>query len=163
MTSLSIIPDYCLNVNISEVLFVLFVCVKVCSLVHSAYTSRIASEAKIWSRAAIRHVIQSSYRLRAGQKIFVIYHLHLTMTRHFNLALLICDTPLPEVIKAHGTYLDIFRTHFQKSLHSLLQAKHQDSDSVRFTLDGYDVVKETYPSDEKLASYDGIVITGSGE
>lgn len=85
------------------------------------------------------------------------------MTHHLNLALLICDTPVPAVVAAHGTYLEIFRTHLQKSLQSLLQAKHQDPNSVQFTLDGYDVVKEAYPSDDKLARYDGIVITGSGE
>jgi hypothetical protein len=85
------------------------------------------------------------------------------MTRHLNLALLICDTPLPEVQASHGTYLDIFRTHLQKSLDNVLQTTGQGEGSVQFTLDGYNVVKEVYPDDEKLSGYDGIVITGSGE
>jgi hypothetical protein len=86
-----------------------------------------------------------------------------TMARHLNLALLICDTPLPAVQAAHGTYLDIFRTHLQKSLESALENKGQPVDSVQFTLDGYDVVKGVYPDDAKLDTYDGIVITGSGK
>ncbi|CAE6489221.1 unnamed protein product [Rhizoctonia solani] len=83
------------------------------------------------------------------------------MTRHLNLALLICDTPIPTVQAAHGTYLDIFRTHLQKSLESTLESQAQAIDSVQFTLDGYDVVKQDYPDDAKLETYDGIVLTGS--
>ncbi|KAG9093679.1 hypothetical protein FRC07_011431, partial [Ceratobasidium sp. 392] len=83
------------------------------------------------------------------------------MTRHLNLALLICDTPLPEVIAAHGTYLEIFRTHLDKSLQYVLQTARHSPGSVQFTLDGYDVVKGAYPDDTKLSEYDGILITGS--
>ncbi|KAJ1305199.1 hypothetical protein OPQ81_000229 [Rhizoctonia solani] len=83
------------------------------------------------------------------------------MTRHLNLALLICDTPVPAVLAAHGTYLDIFRTHLQKSLESALESKGQSTDSVQFTLDGYDVVKRVYPDEAKLGAYDGIMLTGS--
>ncbi|KAG8729494.1 hypothetical protein FRC12_020940 [Ceratobasidium sp. 428] len=83
------------------------------------------------------------------------------MTRRLNLGLLICDTPLPEVITAHGTYLEIFQTHLQKSLDNVLQNTQQSANSVQFTLDGYDVVKGAYPDDAKLSKYDGIVITGS--
>ncbi|KAG9086238.1 hypothetical protein FS749_003792 [Ceratobasidium sp. UAMH 11750] len=83
------------------------------------------------------------------------------MTRHLNLALLICDTPLLEVVAAHGTYLEIFQTHLQKSLQSALRAMGKSPESVQFSLDGYDVVKGIYPEDEKLFGYDGIVITGS--
>ncbi|KAH7338260.1 class I glutamine amidotransferase-like protein [Rhizoctonia solani] len=83
------------------------------------------------------------------------------MTKHLSLALLICDTPLPEVQAAHGTYLDIFRTHLQKSLESTLESKGEPVDSVQFTLDGYDVVQQVYPDEAKLGTYDGIVLTGS--
>ncbi|CAE6468577.1 unnamed protein product [Rhizoctonia solani] len=83
------------------------------------------------------------------------------MTRHLNLALLICDTPLPAVKTAHGTYLDIFRTHLQKSLQSVLESKGQPTDSVQFTLHGYDVVHQVYPDEAKLETYDGVVLTGS--
>ncbi|CAE6480652.1 unnamed protein product [Rhizoctonia solani] len=85
----------------------------------------------------------------------------LIMNRHLNLALLICDTPLPAVKDAHGSYLDIFQTHLQKSLKSALGSKGQPTDSVQFTLDGYDVVQQVYPEEAKLEMYDGIVLTGS--
>ncbi|KAH7338261.1 class I glutamine amidotransferase-like protein [Rhizoctonia solani] len=84
------------------------------------------------------------------------------MTRHLNLALLIFDTPIPAVQAAHGTYLDIFRTHLRKSLKSVLKSKGEPVDSVQFTLDGYDVVEQVYPDEAKLGTYDGIILSGSG-
>ncbi|CAE6444355.1 unnamed protein product [Rhizoctonia solani] len=83
------------------------------------------------------------------------------MAKHLNLALLICDTPLPAVQAEHGTYLDIFRTHLQKSLKYVLESKGERADSIQFTLDGYDVVHQAYPDELKLETYDGIVLTGS--
>lgn len=68
------------------------------------------------------------------------------------LALLICDTPLPAVVEAHGNYLAIFSRFFKSSL---------PNPQVEFSLDGFDVVKkQEYPPLD--AGYDGIVISGSG-
>jgi hypothetical protein len=68
------------------------------------------------------------------------------------LALLICDTPIPAVLKTHGDYLAIFTRLFKESL---------PDPQVEFTMDGFDVVnKQEYPSLD--AAYDGVVITGSG-
>ncbi|QRV78518.1 class I glutamine amidotransferase-like protein [Ceratobasidium sp. AG-Ba] len=83
------------------------------------------------------------------------------MARQLNLGLLICDTPLPEVISGHGTYLEIFKTHLQKSLDYALQESNQPAGSVDFTLDGYNIVQGAYPDDNKLSTYDGVLITGS--
>jgi hypothetical protein len=67
------------------------------------------------------------------------------------LALLICDTPLPAVVEAHGDYLAIFSRFFETSL---------PDPQVEFSLDGFDVVnKQEYPSLD--AGYDAVVITGS--
>ncbi|CAE6517065.1 unnamed protein product, partial [Rhizoctonia solani] len=78
-----------------------------------------------------------------------------------NIALLICDTPILAVQATHGTYLDIFRAHLQKSLESTLESKDEPVDSVQFTLDGYDVVEQLYPEKVKLETHDGIMLTGA--
>lgn len=68
------------------------------------------------------------------------------------IALLVCDTPLPDVIATHGRYDTIFGTLLAASVPA----------GVQYTMNAYDVVtKMEYPShDEKL---DGIILTGSGE
>jgi hypothetical protein len=76
-------------------------------------------------------------------------------TRIPHLALLVCDTPIPEVIKDHGEYPTIFGRLFRTSL----------PDGIAdFAMDPYDVrnAKE-YPKMDILDTYDGIVITGSGD
>lgn len=68
------------------------------------------------------------------------------------LALLLCDTPPPAVVAAHGRYDDIFGTLLAASVPAGLQ----------YSVEAYDVVeKMDYPPDEDLL--DGILITGSGE
>ncbi|KAN0126047.1 Class I glutamine amidotransferase-like protein [Russula decolorans] len=74
-------------------------------------------------------------------------------TRIPRLALLVCDTPIPAVIKDHGEYPAIFGRLFRTSL----------PDGIAdFAMDPYDVrnAKE-YPKMDILDTYDGIVITGS--
>ena len=70
-----------------------------------------------------------------------------------HLALLVCDVPIPEVVKDHGEYPMIFDRVFRTSLPDEL------SD---FAFHTYDVrnAKE-YPSTDILDTYDGIIITGS--
>jgi hypothetical protein len=72
-------------------------------------------------------------------------------------ALLLCDTPIPAVRSMHGTYIDIFRTMLQRSLERTRPGLKAD-----WELDGYDVVEQEYPSENKLLQYDVILISGSG-
>jgi len=68
-----------------------------------------------------------------------------------HLAVLLCDTPAPAVLKENGDYHQIFDTWLRGV-----------SFSVDFTLDAFDVVsKMEYPPDD--ARYDGIFLTGSGQ
>ena len=82
------------------------------------------------------------------------YH-HFIMMR---LALLICDTPIPTVKEAYGTYLDIFRSW-------LTNSAAVNAPDIEFTLEGYDVVQGIYPKDEDFVgegAFKGVVLTGSG-
>ncbi|KAJ7621174.1 class I glutamine amidotransferase-like protein [Roridomyces roridus] len=72
-----------------------------------------------------------------------------------SIALLVCDTPIPSVKQAHGTYHEFFTSLLQQSAKAL-----GISDDACFTLDAYDVVNDmAYPPEDK--AYDGILITGS--
>lgn len=68
-----------------------------------------------------------------------------------HLAVLLCDTPVPAVLKEDGDYHRIFDTWLGSV-----------SFSVDYTLEAFDVVsKMEYPPDD--AQYDGIILTGSGQ
>ncbi|KAK7438067.1 hypothetical protein VKT23_018234 [Stygiomarasmius scandens] len=70
-----------------------------------------------------------------------------------SIALLVCDTPMPNVIAEHGDYQKIFSVLLKDSLPG---PEHD------FTLDSYDVVhKMEYPDEDKLDNYDCIMLTGS--
>jgi hypothetical protein len=74
--------------------------------------------------------------------------------RETRLALLVCDTPIPAVAKDYGEYPVIFNRLFRTSL----------PDGLDFTLDSYDVrCAMEYPTGDVLDTYNGIIITGSGE
>ena len=67
------------------------------------------------------------------------------------LAILLCDTPAPPVLKEDGDYHKIFDVWLRGV-----------SPSVDFTLDAFDVVnKMEYPPEN--AKYDGVLLTGSGQ
>lgn len=67
------------------------------------------------------------------------------------LAVLLCDTPVPQVLKEDGDYHTIFDAWLRGV-----------SPPVDFTLDAFDVVnKMEYPPED--AKYDGILLTGSGQ
>ena len=72
-------------------------------------------------------------------------------------ALLACATLIPAIESKYGTYLDIFHIMLQTSLHRTLPGSN-----LEWQLDGYDVVGQKYPSDNRLAEYDAILISGSG-
>ena len=74
-------------------------------------------------------------------------------TRVPRLALLVCDIPIPEVVKEHGEYPMIFGRLFRTSFPNGL---------ADFALDAYDVRNaKAYPQTDLLDTYDGIVISGS--
>ncbi|KAJ6466935.1 class I glutamine amidotransferase-like protein [Mycena sanguinolenta] len=75
-----------------------------------------------------------------------------------SVALLICDTPMPSVVEEHGDY----HVLFTNLLHAAGKQLGIDEIADKCKLDPYDVVtKMEYPTDEQLAVYDGILITGS--
>lgn len=85
----------------------------------------------------------------------IVLALNSMATKIPRLALLVCDTPILEVKKDHGEYPMIFGKLFRACL----------PDGIAdFALDPYDVrnAKE-YPRTDILDTYDGIVITGSGD
>ncbi|KAG8899473.1 hypothetical protein FRB99_006700 [Tulasnella sp. 403] len=79
--------------------------------------------------------------------------------RILRLALLVCDTPVPQVVERHGAYPQIFTTFLRTAL------KKNALDSLAdFELEPYDVVKGIYPNPEDLTgegAFDGILISGS--
>jgi hypothetical protein len=76
----------------------------------------------------------------------------LTKTR---LALLVCDIPIPAVIRDHGEYPMVFDRLLRTSLPGGLDDFSMDSYDVRYAME--------YPMGGALDTYDGIIITGSGE
>lgn len=58
----------------------------------------------------------------------------------------------------YGTYLQIFHEYLAKSL-----AATSSSENVDFTLEGFNVVERDDLTLEDLKSFDGVLITGSGE
>jgi GMP synthase-like glutamine amidotransferase len=67
------------------------------------------------------------------------------------LALLVCDTPVPAVVEAHGKYPEIYDAWLTAS----------NVAGVPYELTPFDVVNhpETYPNPDE---FDGIILTGSG-
>jgi hypothetical protein len=77
------------------------------------------------------------------------------MSSETRLALLVCDIPIPAVVEDHGEYPVIFNRLFRTSLPGGL---------VDFALDSYDVrYAMEYPMGSVLDTYNGIIVTGSGE
>ena len=77
------------------------------------------------------------------------------MTAETRLALLVCDIPIPAVIRDHGEYPMIFDRLLRTSLPAGLDDFAMDSYDVRYAME--------YPMGGALDTYDGIIITGSGE
>ncbi len=67
------------------------------------------------------------------------------------LALLVCDTPAPAVVAAHGNFPEIYETWLKAS----------NVAGVPYRLTPFDIVNhsETYPTPEE---FDAVIITGSG-
>ncbi|KAI7852489.1 class I glutamine amidotransferase-like protein [Circinella umbellata] len=81
------------------------------------------------------------------------------MSKKLNLALLVCDTPKPEVLEKYGDYPNMFTNVFSRANRNELKNK------VEITWQYFDVVhKQEYPDLRDLAdnhTFDGIVISGS--
>ncbi|KAL5521075.1 hypothetical protein ACEPAG_8997 [Sanghuangporus baumii] len=75
------------------------------------------------------------------------------------LALLLCDTPVPAVLAAKGTYLDVFRELLRLSYPSF-KLENEQSPSP-FILDGFDVVSAQEYPDLNKGEYSGVLISGS--
>lgn len=76
------------------------------------------------------------------------------MKTPLRIAILECDTPLPEVVEKFGRYDRIFTTLIEKAAEDLGLSPEKD-----LVLKGYDVVdKMEYPD---LESVDAVLISGS--
>lgn len=68
------------------------------------------------------------------------------------IAVLMCDTPRPDMLATRGDYGEIFRTLFRKSV---------PSPDIEFAIDPFDVRnKLEYPDD--IDRYAAVLISGSG-
>ena len=72
------------------------------------------------------------------------------------IASLDCDIPVPNVYAERGFYSDIFKTLLEEAAKSELKGIDIDVEILR-----YDCMRGELPSQEEVASIDGIIITGS--
>lgn len=91
-----------------------------------------------------------------------LYLLTHMLKQRISVALLLCDTPSPPVLAAHGTYLPIFTSLLQDSLKNAGR-----EDDVELVVDGYQATDSELPplsrfEEGKEGSYDAILMTGSG-
>ncbi|WVO16933.1 hypothetical protein L204_104619 [Cryptococcus depauperatus] len=84
--------------------------------------------------------------------------------RVVKVALLICDTPVDDVVRDFGNYYDIYKRWLLESLETY--PDQAISSSINFIIDGYNVVDQEYPEWNRLQygveeAYDCVMITGS--
>lgn len=75
-----------------------------------------------------------------------------------DIVVLDCDTPVPNVYAARGTYADIFEV----LLRDAAVTTSGVPEKLELEFSGYDCVRGGLPSVDGLDRVDGIVITGSG-
>ena len=80
-------------------------------------------------------------------------------TPSLHIAILDCDTPVPNVLSKLGKYSDIFSKLLQDAVHTTKGLPQ--GLQLRFSV--FDSVMGEYPSEEELRDIDGIIITGSCE
>jgi hypothetical protein len=78
--------------------------------------------------------------------------------RTLQIAILDCDTPIPNVYSERGLYSDIFAALLQD-----VASKSPELSALKLEFRKYDSVLGQLPSLEELASLDAIIITGSGK
>ena len=74
-----------------------------------------------------------------------------------NVAVLDCDTPVPNVYAERGPYSDIFATLLQDAAR-----KSSPLPELKLQFSVYDCVRGHLPSEEDLLQIDAVIITGSG-
>jgi hypothetical protein len=79
------------------------------------------------------------------------------MNRSLRIAVLDCDTPVPNVYAERDLYSDIFEALLRDAA-----TKTPEFAGLKLEFSKYDSVKRVEPSDEDLQRLDGIIITGSG-
>jgi len=78
------------------------------------------------------------------------------MKKPLRIAILECDTPLPDIIERYGRYDRIFSTLLESAAEGLGLSPKKD-----LVLSGFDVVdKQEYP---KLEDIDAVLISGSSK
>lgn len=77
--------------------------------------------------------------------------------RRLHIAVLDCDTPVPNVYAERGTYGDIFEALLRDAA---IQTPGVPELELEFS--GYDCVRGCLPSMDDLEGVDGIIMTGSG-
>ncbi|KAJ7595954.1 class I glutamine amidotransferase-like protein [Mycena floridula] len=77
------------------------------------------------------------------------------MSHPKSIALLVCDTPIGDVVSDHGDYHAIFTTLLNKVV------PYSDGTVPTFKLDAYEVRDFVYPSEETIDTYDAVMLTGS--
>ncbi|BGP19474.1 hypothetical protein JCM10213_006294 [Rhodosporidiobolus nylandii] len=96
-------------------------------------------------------------------------------TRDLLLLVLLADTPIPAVCAQHGTYHDIFSSLFQSAIAAaeeegappadagMGERKQGTAEGRRYTLtvESWDAVGMSLPSEERVKEADGVLITGS--
>ena len=74
-----------------------------------------------------------------------------------HLAVLDCDTPVPDVLPKRGLYSDVFETLLRDAA-----LKTRGLAKLKLDFSNYDSVQGEPPTSEDLHHIDGIIITGSG-
>lgn len=80
------------------------------------------------------------------------------MATQIHIAVLDCDTPVPNVYSQRGLYSDIFEILLNDA-----KKKSPDLTGLKLKFSKYDSVRGEEPSDEELENINGVIITGSGE
>lgn len=74
-----------------------------------------------------------------------------------HLAVLDCDTPVPNVLPERGLYSDVFESLLRDAV-----LKTPGLTKLKLDFSSYDSVQGELPSSQDLHHIDGIIITGSG-
>ena len=82
---------------------------------------------------------------------------HVMPPIQLHIAVLDCDTPVPNVYAERGLYSDIFAALLRKSVE-----KTPSLPPVDLQFSKYDCVAGHVPSEDDLLQIDGVIITGSG-
>ena len=80
------------------------------------------------------------------------------MNQSLRIAVLDCDTPVPNVYAQRGLYSDIFADLLKDAA-----SKTPELSGLRLEFSKYDTVRGEEPSEEDLKKLDAIIVTGAGK